>query len=384
MTPAQLQEYGFPEAPPSNSPTYQSWYDAMSNAGYSSSGPFACGDFTAGLVQPADPGSSNDTVPTDSNSYNWSGYQSNQAPFYGVQGTWNVPSVKAVDPTTDRYESSWVGAGTGCSKDPCSNELVQAGTGITTTTSGSISVYSWYEIYPMIQPSVIVSGVPVKQGDTYFVNLNVGTSSVNFYLEDETNGHYASFSVAFKSGDACSCNSAEAIEEAPTVNGSIAQLPPLTNENFNSVAPVTSNGNQWLGSLSHFGWTMISPYTGDVLASPGSINNGNFSVVQTNPNFSIGANPSTIDVLPGLSGSSTITVTGTKDWPQRISFSTSGAPSGNSASVSPNPITIGAQQSGSTTLTVTRGATYLSTFSVTVTGSSSGGAAHSTTVTVGV
>jgi hypothetical protein len=258
---------------------------------------------------------------------------------------------------------------------------VQAGVTIE-TAPGSISLQSWYEIYPMLPYEVSVTNVPVSQGDTYFVSIAVGSPSF-FYLEDETNGTSASFSVGFNAGDGCTCNSAEAIEEAPGVGGSIANLVPLTNENFSGVAATTSGGDQYLGNLSSFPWTMISPYTGDLLASPGGIGGGSFTVAQTNPNFSITANPSTISVLPGLIGTSTITVVGTNDWPQTVAFGVS-VPSGNSASVNPTSVTIGENGSGATTLTVQRGPTDLSTFDVTVTGYSSGGAVHSTTVTVNV
>jgi hypothetical protein len=110
MTPVERQEYGFPAAPPAGSPTYGAWVQAMEKETRAVVPEFSCSITSAGPAQPAtDPGSGSGS-PSASNSYNWSGYQANGT-FSGIQGTFNVPYVKAIDPSIDRYESSWVGDG---------------------------------------------------------------------------------------------------------------------------------------------------------------------------------------------------------------------------------------------------------------------------------
>ncbi|MGZ6144171.1 MAG: hypothetical protein ACXWLM_12590, partial [Myxococcales bacterium] len=93
--------------------------------------------------------------------------------------------------------------------------------------------------------------------------------------------------------------------------------------------------------------------------------------------FSISANPSTLSIAAGGSGTSTISTATTAGSASTVSFSVSGAPSGASASVSPTSVTSG----GSATLTVNAGSAAAGTYTVTVTGSN-GSATHSAGVSV--
>lgn len=98
--------------------------------------------------------------------------------------------------------------------------------------------------------------------------------------------------------------------------------------------------------------------------------------VPSNPFFSFGntsnvstsANPTTLSIPPGGSGTSTITLASANNYQGTVTVSASGAPSGSTATVSPSARFVGAGSSATTTLRVTVGLTQLNSFTVTVTG----------------
>ena len=95
--------------------------------------------------------------------------------------------------------------------------------------------------------------------------------------------------------------------------------------------------------------------------------------------FSISASPTSVTVVQGGSGTSTITTVALNGFNASISLSASGLPSGASAGFSPT--SIAAPGSGSSTLTLTAGAsTATGTYTITITGSG-GGKSHTATVT---
>ena len=103
------------------------------------------------------------------------------------------------------------------------------------------------------------------------------------------------------------------------------------------------------------------------------------TVAQTN-DFSVSANPSSLSVAPGASGSSTISTAVTSGSAQSVSLSASGQPSGTTVGFSANPITAG----GSSTMTVNVGSgTAPGTYTITVTATGAS-ATHTTTVTLTV
>src|SRR6516225_7027704 len=94
--------------------------------------------------------------------------------------------------------------------------------------------------------------------------------------------------------------------------------------------------------------------------------------------FSIAASPASQTVTAGNGTSYTATITGSGGFNSAVSFTTSGLPSGASASFNPTSVT----GSGSSTMSVTTSAsTPAGTFTVTITGTS-GSLSHSTTVTL--
>jgi hypothetical protein len=98
--------------------------------------------------------------------------------------------------------------------------------------------------------------------------------------------------------------------------------------------------------------------------------------------FSIGDSPSSLSVVAGSSGSSTVTTSISGSFNSAVSLSASGLPSGATASFSPT--SIAAPGSGSSTLTIsTASTTAAGTYTVTITGTG-GGITHTTTLVLTV
>ena len=89
------------------------------------------------------------------------------------------------------------------------------------------------------------------------------------------------------------------------------------------------------------------------------------------PDFSVSASPTSLSVVQGSSGTSTITVTSLNGFNSAVALSASGLPSGLTASFAPASVTPPANGSTSSTLTLTASATAtIGTSTVTVTGTS--------------
>ncbi|HVP50189.1 MAG TPA: hypothetical protein VMT56_03100 [Candidatus Bathyarchaeia archaeon] len=99
-------------------------------------------------------------------------------------------------------------------------------------------------------------------------------------------------------------------------------------------------------------------------------------------NFSMAASPTTLNLIQGSAGTSTVTTTVSNGFNSNITLSASGVPSGTTVTFSPQ--TIGAPGAGSSTMTVAVGtSTAAGTYPITVTGSG-GGIKRTTTVTLAV
>ncbi len=98
--------------------------------------------------------------------------------------------------------------------------------------------------------------------------------------------------------------------------------------------------------------------------------------------FGVSASPTSLSVVQGGQGSSTISTTISGSFNSAINLTASGVPNGTTVSFNPNPIA--APGNGSSTMTINVGAnTAVGTYPITVTGSG-GGIQHSTTVTLTV
>jgi hypothetical protein len=127
--------------------------------------------------------------------------------------------------------------------------------------------------------------------------------------------------------------------------------------------------NQYLSANGSFNWkTRIGSFR---LAGCGA---------PVGDDFSVGANPATLSIAKGSSGSSVIGTAPTSGSAQSVAFSASGQPSGMTVTFSPASVTAG----GSSTMTVNVGSsTTVGAYPITVTATGAT-ATHTTTVTVTV
>ena len=128
--------------------------------------------------------------------------------------------------------------------------------------------------------------------------------------------------------------------------------------------------------------TAPGTYPITVTGTSGTINETttvNVTVPGANPNFIITANPTSLTINRGTSGSTTLTTTVSGGFNSSISLSASGVPSRVSVGFNPNPINGGA---GTSTMTITvnrRASTGTHTITVTATG---GGLTHTVPVSL--
>ncbi len=119
----------------------------------------------------------------------------------------------------------------------------------------------------------------------------------------------------------------------------------------------------------------------------GSVDAGNLFtawVAQSTPTFSVSASPTSLSVVQGAAGTSTITVTSTNGFNSAVTLSASGLPTGVTAAFSPNPVTPPANSTVTSTLTLTVGASVTpGTYTVTITGTA-GSSTATTTVSLTV
>jgi phospholipase C len=153
----------------------------------------------------------------------------------------------------------------------------------------------------------------------------------------------------------------EAVYGLPTlasINHTFDTSTPLTNNSTNGAPFPPRDGNSATGNL-----TQCFTFT-------------------TSPSFSLSANPTSVTVQQGASGTSTITPAISGGFNSAIALSASGMPSGVTASF--NPSTIPAPGSGSSTLTLTVSTSAaVGTYSITITGTG-GGLTQTTTVSLTV
>ncbi len=122
----------------------------------------------------------------------------------------------------------------------------------------------------------------------------------------------------------------------------------------------------------------------DLVTGWGSMNGANLINalvgVSTTPNFSLSASPTSVSVVQGSSGTSTITSAVVNNFDSAITLTASGMPTGVTAAFSVNPIT----GAGSSILTLTVPSTIATgTYAITVTGTS-GSLVQTTTVSLTV
>ena len=180
-------------------------------------------------------------------SSNWSGYalaSTTSGAYNSITGSWTVPAVSPSKGST--YSSNWIGI------DGFNNsDLIQTGTE-QDYASGGAQYYAWWEILPAAE--TVIPGFTVKPGDVMSASIvNDGNGSWTITLNDTTQKETFS-TIQSYSGPA---QSAEWIEEAPTVGGHVATLANYGESTFN---PGTVNGGS-PDLITHDGGVMIQKNT---------------------------------------------------------------------------------------------------------------------------
>ena len=186
------------------------------------------GPSPAHLVHGLNPHTSNNT----SNVYvsdNWAGEFDTGTTYTEVSGSWVVPSVTPA--TSAQYSASWIGI------DGATNtSLIQTGTS-QDTPDGATPYYAWIEILPAASIPINATVEPLDHMEALIEETSPGTWTIE--IEDVTQAWIYSGSFAY-SGPA---DSAEWIEEAPTVNGSQSALADFGSVQFSDLGLAGSDTN---------------------------------------------------------------------------------------------------------------------------------------------
>jgi len=318
-------------------------------------------------------------------------------------GTFKFPSCGGAPPPNDFSISA----------NPSSVSVQQGGSGISTISTAIVSGSAE-------SISLAASGVPagttanlnpasLNTGGSSTLTLTVGTSTATGSYSITVTGTSASnkthsttvaltvtapvandfsisanpssLSVQQGASGASTISTALVSGSAESITLSATGMPAGTTAGFNP-AGVSAGGSSTL-TLTVASSTAAGTYTITVTGTATSATHStNVSLTVTAPvvnDFSISANPSSVSVQQGASGTSTISTALVSGSAQTISLAASGAPSGTTASLNPTSVSTG----GSATLTLAVGTgTATGSYPITVTGTAT--STHSTTVALTV
>jgi hypothetical protein len=202
-----------------------------------------------------------------------------------------------------------------------------------------------------------------------------------------------SVSISPNSGSVAHGNSATATVTVSLLSGTTqsvslsASVSPTVTGLTVGVNP--TSGNPTYTSSLTISTTTATPtgsYTVTVTGTGGSLTRtATYALTVTTtapPDFSISASPTSVTIIQGTSGTSTITITSLNSFSGTVSLSRSAPPSGTTATFNPASVAIVSGGTGTSTITFTASPTAtLGTFTITVTGMS-GTLSHSTTITL--
>ncbi|HEX4176547.1 MAG TPA: G1 family glutamic endopeptidase, partial [Acidimicrobiales bacterium] len=232
-------------------------------------------------------------------SSNWSGaIESGPSNvFTGVGGNWVVPAVQAS--ATNEASASWIGI-----DGVTSSSLIQTGTAQNSGPGwGGTQYDAWVELLPGA-PGIIGNSsgpAPVAPGDVMSASIVEGSPNIwTITIGDATQGW--SFSQPFSYSTPGT--TAEWIEEAPTVNGSVSALAHYGSTTFTNLGNAGSN----LASAVFYPTYLLSP-SGAIVSYPADFNSStdSFSVFYGSPQ------PQISSVSPNAgatSGGTSVTVSG--------------------------------------------------------------------------
>jgi hypothetical protein len=201
----------------------------------------------------------------------WSGYAvTAAAPYATAAASWQVPNVTydgGQTPYGYEYVFNWVGIG-----GDGDATLIQLGTESVVSTSGAVTFYAWYELYPADTLGVALT---VKPGDIITASLEctaacspAQTQTWQLTMSDATAKSAWTQSFQYQSSMA----SAEWITEPPYYNGFL----PLADYDQATYDPVEANGTNPNLSLSANGIIALDQW-GETSNPSGPANGDAFS-----------------------------------------------------------------------------------------------------------
>jgi hypothetical protein len=223
-------------------------------------------------------------------SSNWSGQIATGGTYTGVGADWTVPAV----PTTgdDEYSATWIGI-----DGTSSNSLIQTGTA-QQSVAGYPDYYAWYELLPNAEVPLDEYVLP---GDAIQASVvEAGTNTWRISISDSTQSWTYSNTFGYSTPGA----SAEWVEEAPTIYGSVATLNDYGTATFTDMG-VTGPGT---GSPTYTPVYMVDTSASGVISWPDTYTgSGSFSIHYGSPT------PVITSVTPASgpnSGGTAVTISG--------------------------------------------------------------------------
>ena len=212
-------------------------------------------------------------------------------------------------------------------------------------------------------------------GTTGTPDFTIGASPSSVTINQGSNGTSTITITSLNGFNAATTLSASGLPSGVTAAFSTNPVTPPANGSATSTLTLTASSSATTGAAA----VTITGTSGSTTHTT-TINLTVNTAAQ--PNFTIGASPSSVAVTQGGNGTSTVTITSQNSFSSATTLSASGLPSGVTAAFSSNPVTPPANGSATSTLTLTASATATTgTATVTVTGTS-GSLTHSTTISL--
>src|SRR5207302_10264344 len=149
-----------------------------------------------------------------------------------------------------------------------------------------------------------------------------------------------------------------------------------------ALSSTTISGGSGTSNLSCTS-NVAGSYVANVTGTSGSLSHSatvTYQITAT-PDFSVSANPTSLTISQGSSGTSNITLTSLNGFSGTVTLSASVSPSGPFANLNPGSVTLVSNGAGSSTLNVTSVSAAPGTYKVNVT-ATSGSLSHSFLITV--
>jgi uncharacterized membrane protein len=303
--------------------------------------------------------------------------------LYGVQ-----PDMQSGGCSVGCGTSSVFGNYTSVSSHELTEAITDADVGIATVFGPPLA---WYDMADNAEIGDLCNGQQgsyVANGTTYTIQLEFSNAANNCVLPPPAPNANFTLSASPASLTVTQGNSGNStVTVTPSggftgsVNLSASGLPSGVTATFGT-NPTTSASVVTLAASST---ATTGTFTVTIIGTSGTLTHSTTISLTVkpvaSPNFSLSATPSSVTVVQGNGGNTTISVTPFGGFTGSVSLSASGLPSGVTATFSPNPITNG---SGNSTMSVTTSSgTPAGTYTLTVTGTStSPSLTHSTTVTL--